>query len=239
MIQQANSIKSRTSNQGCRGKRFFLMLCDAPSVSPGRGMTHNTPNMKWISNVGNDATQQVPKLIAANESKNEPWRLIVIVALWKMEWYKSKLEKLEQKLQIDEISEVNNSARESVREASTNTKEFIHNFIWLLISNLRAVIKIQSLDGLLWVFFLSCQYWAFHLPPVFMSQNAKTITFGLRPDNQYFPLTACPSLAFISLHDMAASIGVEPRGTGNKKIAQTVIGKIPWENHIFWSEPCQ
>ena len=201
-----------------------------------------------------------------------------------MERYKSKLEKLEQKLQIDEISEVNNSTRESVHEASTNTKEFMHNFIWLLISNLRAVIKIRSLDELLWVFLLSasklnkimckqsrmskkmflmlcnapgvpigrgithdtpnmnfCQNWAFHLPPVFMSQNAKTITFGLRPDNQYFPLTASPSLAFISLHDMAASRGVEPRGTGKKRLAMCSNGH--WQNslrknHFFWSEPC-
>ena len=102
----------------------MLLAC----LLAGEWRKKKTPNMKWISNVGNDATQQVPKLIAANESKNEPWRLIDIVALWKMEWYKSKLEKLEQKLQIDEISEVNNSARESVCEASTNTKEFMHNF---------------------------------------------------------------------------------------------------------------
>ena len=76
----------------------------------------------------------------------------------------------------------------------------------------------------------SCQNWAFYLPPVFMSQNAKTITFGLRPDNQYFPLTASPSLAFISLHDMAASRGVEPRGTGKKKIGNVLkrsLAKFP------------
>ena len=72
-------------------------------------------------------------------------------------------------------------------------------------------------------FFLSCQYWTFHLPPVFMSQNAKTITLAFRPDNQYFPLTASPSLAFISLHDMAASSGVEPRGTGNIKMIGHVV----------------
>ena len=64
-----------------------------------------------------------------------------------------------------------------------------------------------------------------------MSQNAKTGTLALRPDNQYFPLTASPSLAFISLHDMAASRGVEPRGTGNtQKLAMCSDGN--WQNSL-------
>ena len=40
-------------------KKMFLMLCDAPAVRISRGTTHNTPNVKWISNVGNDAGKQV------------------------------------------------------------------------------------------------------------------------------------------------------------------------------------
>ena len=103
------------------------------------------------------------------------------------------------------------------------TQKNFRNFIWLLISNQHAVLKIQPLEEILWTFFPFLSYWAFHLPPVFMSQNAKTITFGLRPDNQYFPLTASPSLAFISSHDMAASKGVEPRGTGNIKMIGHVV----------------
>ena len=40
-------------------------------------------------------------------------------------------------------------------------------------------------------------------------------------DSQYLPLTTCPSLAFISLHDSAGSSGMEPRGTEEtKKIQQ-------------------
>ena len=36
---------------------------------------------------------------------------------------------------------------------------------------------------------------------------------GFMVDNQYFPLTGSFSLAFISLHDSAASSGMEPRAT--------------------------
>ena len=43
-----------------------------------------------------------------------------------MEWYKSKLEKQEQKLHIEEISGVNNSARESVRDASVYKHKRMH-----------------------------------------------------------------------------------------------------------------
>ena len=71
-----------------------------------------------------------------------------------------------------------------------------------------------------------------------MSQNAKTTMLGLRPDNQYFPLTATPSLAFISLHDMAASRGVEPRATGNiKKIGHVVkrsLANFPEKTNNFF-----
>ena len=41
---------------------------------------------------------------------------------------------------------------------------------------------------------------------------------GLILDSQYLPLTACPSLAFISLHDSAGSAGMEARGTGKKQV---------------------
>ena len=40
---------------------------------------------------------------------------------------------------------------------------------------------------------------------------------GLILDSQYLPLTACPSLALISLHVSAGSSGMEPRATGKKK----------------------
>ena len=49
-----------------------------------------------------------------------------------------------------------------------------------------------------------------------MSQYLRTAMFGFMFDSQYLPLTACPSLVFISLHDSAASLGMEPRGTGIK-----------------------
>jgi len=39
-------------------------------------------------------------------------------------------------------------------------------------------------------------------------------------DSQYLPLTAFPSLAFISLHVSAGSSVMEPRGTGRKKQQQ-------------------
>ena len=42
---------------------------------------------------------------------------------------------------------------------------------------------------------------------------------GLILDSQYLPLTACPSLALISLHVSAGSSGMEPRGTGKKNDA--------------------
>ena len=40
---------------------------------------------------------------------------------------------------------------------------------------------------------------------------------GLILDSQYLPLTACPSLALISLHVSAGSSGMEPRATRKKK----------------------
>ena len=51
-----------------------------------------------------------------------------------------------------------------------------------------------------------------------MSQYASTAMFGLMVDNQYLALISPPSLALISLHDSAASSGIEPRGTGIKKM---------------------
>ena len=50
-----------------------------------------------------------------------------------------------------------------------------------------------------------------------MLQRASTVFPGIIESNQYFPLTACrPSLALISLHVSAGSLGMEPRGTGNQ-----------------------
>ena len=57
-----------------------------------------------------------------------------------------------------------------------------------------------------------------------MSQNANTTILGLTPDSQYLPLTASPSLAFISLHDIAASAGMEPRGTAIETKTKTIEG---------------
>ena len=51
-----------------------------------------------------------------------------------------------------------------------------------------------------------------------MSQSASEVFPGLIESNQYLPLTACaPSLALISLHDLAGKSGMEPSGTENKQ----------------------
>ena len=53
-----------------------------------------------------------------------------------------------------------------------------------------------------------------NIPPVFISQCASNVIFGLIVDSQYLPLTTCFSLALISLQDTAAISGVDPSGTG-------------------------
>ena len=51
-----------------------------------------------------------------------------------------------------------------------------------------------------------------------MSQSASEVFPGLIESNQYLPLTACaPSLALISLHDLAGNSGIEPSGTKNQR----------------------
>ena len=53
-----------------------------------------------------------------------------------------------------------------------------------------------------------------NIPPVFISQCASNVIFGLIVDSQYLPLTTCFSLALISLQDTAAISMVDPSGTG-------------------------
>ena len=53
-----------------------------------------------------------------------------------------------------------------------------------------------------------------NIPPVFISQCASNVIFGLIVDSQYLPLTTCFSLALISLQDTAAISRVDPSGTG-------------------------
>ena len=71
-----------------------------------------------------------------------------------------------------------------------------------------------------------------------MSQNANTTISGLTPDSQYLPLTASPSLAFISLHDIAANSGMEPRGaeieTKPKNIKQAKIHNTTDVSESSW-----
>ena len=74
-----------------------------------------------------------------------------------------------------------------------------------------------------------------------MSQCARTAMFGFMDDSQYLPLTACPSLAFISLHDSAASSGMEPRGTGIKKndnLISCMFNKFPIGNLNHFTSIC-
>ena len=53
---------------------------------------------------------------------------------------------------------------------------------------------------------------------------------GLILDSQYLPLTACPSLTFISLYDSAGSAGMEARGTGKKtKLCISRIAFLRWK----------
>ena len=52
-----------------------------------------------------------------------------------------------------------------------------------------------------------------YLPSVVMLQNANNGIPGFIEDSQYLPLVASSSLIFISLHDLAASSGMEPSGT--------------------------
>ena len=54
---------------------------------------------------------------------------------------------------------------------------------------------------------------------------------GLILDSQYLPLTACPSLALISLHVSAGSSGMEPRGTGTKQSGETFLLHFKDGNH--------
>ena len=49
-----------------------------------------------------------------------------------------------------------------------------------------------------------------YLPSVVMFQNANNGIPGLIEDSQYLPLVASSSLMLISLHDSAASSGMEP-----------------------------
>lgn len=56
------------------------------------------------------------------------------------------------------------------------------------------------------------------LPSVSMSQSTSTTSPGIIESSQYLPLAACsPSLAFISVHDLAGSSVMEPRGTITQK----------------------
>ena len=52
-----------------------------------------------------------------------------------------------------------------------------------------------------------------------MLQSASKVFPSLIESNQYLPLTAfAPSLALISLHDLAGNSRMEPSGAKNKKI---------------------
>ena len=53
----------------------------------------------------------------------------------------------------------------------------------------------------------------YYLPSVVMLQSANNGIRGLIEDSQYLPLVASSSLILISLHDPAASSGMEPNGT--------------------------
>ena len=55
-------------------------------------------------------------------------------------------------------------------------------------------------------------------PSVSMSHGARTVFPGTIESNQYSPLTACPSLALISLQVSAGSSGIEPIATVERSI---------------------